>query len=117
MQLLNLFRAHVMHSTTAALKLAQKEVINGSGHKHLDFATKLINVKNENAHCKLIYRAASGETRLSSLFNDSYDKLTQKIEKYNAYTEILSRMEFVAHIQYARSVYQENQVLRNETYC
>lgn len=98
MQLLTYFRAHVMHSTKAALELARKEVLNGQGHQHLDFAKNLIQVKNEKAHCQLIHSAVSSENQ--------YIKLSEKIEKYTHGMGIITRMEFISNLQ----------LIRGETY-
>lgn len=96
MQLINYFQAHIMHSTTAALKLARKEVLSGNSHQHLDFAKNLIQVKNEKAHCQLVHSAASSK-------NNKFIKLSEKIEKYTHNMEIIARMEFISSLQIIRS--------------
>lgn len=48
MQIVNYFRAKVLHSSNAALSLAMKN------NKYISFAEKIISVKNDNAHCALI---------------------------------------------------------------
>ncbi|MEQ5075877.1 hypothetical protein ABN197_18275 [Providencia alcalifaciens] len=95
MQILNLLKAHIFHSTESALILARKEVVHGHGHKHLDFASKLISAKNESAHIKLISSAIKSENK--------YQTLCTKIEKYNHQEIILQRMQFISSLQFARS--------------
>lgn len=48
MQIVNYFRAKYLHSSNAAFSLAIKN------NKYISFAEKIISVKNENMHCKLI---------------------------------------------------------------
>lgn len=97
MQILNFLKAHLLHSTESALKLARKEVVHGHGHghKHLDFANKLITAKNESAHLKLISSAIKSESK--------YQILCTKIEKYNHQEIILQRMQFISSLQFVRS--------------
>lgn len=95
MQILNLIKAHIFHSTNSALALARKEVIHGHGHKHLDFASKLITAKNESAHTKLI--------TLSTKSEHKYRMVCEKIEKYNHQEIILQRLSFIESLQFVRS--------------
>ncbi|MCX8963519.1 hypothetical protein EHW66_00370 [Erwinia psidii] len=48
MQIINHFRAKVLHSSSAAFSLAMKN------NKYISFAEKIISVKNENMHRNLI---------------------------------------------------------------
>ena len=95
MQILNLLKAHIFHSTEAALKLARKEVLHGHEHKHLDFACKLITAKNEAAHIKLISSATKSENK--------YQALCAKIEKYKHQEIIVQQMQFISSLQFVRS--------------
>ncbi|HEF8786677.1 TPA: hypothetical protein QH450_003645 [Providencia alcalifaciens] len=95
MQILNFLKAHICHSTESALKLARKEIIHGHGHKHLDFAQKLIIAKNESAHTKLIILATKSEHK--------YQILCEKIDKYHHQEIILERLKFIECLQYIRS--------------
>ncbi len=95
MQILNLIKAHIFHSTNSALALARKEVIHGHRHKHLDFASKLITAKNESAHLELISSAIKSESK--------YQILCTKIKKYNHQEIILQRMQFISSLQFVRS--------------
>ncbi|CAG9435619.1 hypothetical protein [Providencia alcalifaciens] len=94
MQLLTLFKAHICHSTNAALDLARKEVVHEKGNKHLDFASKLITAKNESAHLSLI--------KLATKSKHKYRVQCEKIEKYNNQEQFLEKLKFLNKLQYIR---------------
>lgn len=67
LQAVDLFRAEVFNSSRSAFDLA---VYNS---KYVDFSTKIISIKNENAHCQLINLTCS---------NKEYLTMKNKIAKY-----------------------------------
>lgn len=67
LQAVDLFRAEVFNSSRSAFDLA---VYNS---KYVDFSTKIISVKNENAHCQLINLSCSDK---------AYFAMRNKIAKY-----------------------------------
>lgn len=67
MQAIDLFRAEVFNSSRSVFDLA---VYNS---KYVDFSTKIISVKNENAHCQLISLSCSDKPDLA---------MKNKIAKY-----------------------------------
>ncbi|HHR6225330.1 hypothetical protein [Providencia alcalifaciens] len=94
MQLLTVFKAHICHSTSAALNLARKEVVYEKGNKHLDFASKLITAKNESAHSTLIKLAIKSKHK--------YRVQCEKIEKYNNQEQFLEKLKFLNSLQHIR---------------
>lgn len=78
MQIVNYFRAKVLHSSNAALSLAIKN------NKHISFAEKIISVKNDNAHCYLI-------NTHSSLLKEVLTM--NKILKYENSLKIISKIK------------------------
>lgn len=77
MQAVDFFRASVLNSSSSAFYLAV------DNNKYIGFARKVISVKNENAHCRLI-----------SLHNDYREcvKVEKKIEKYEALLYMLENV-------------------------
>ncbi|CNF37846.1 hypothetical protein [Yersinia kristensenii] len=76
MQIVNYFRAKVLHSSNAAFSLAMKN------NKYISFAGKIISVKNEKVHCVLINTHSS--LREEVLTKDKilkYEHLLENISK------------------------------------
>lgn len=78
MQIVNYFRAKVLHSANAAFSLAMQN------NKYISFAEKIISVKNENVHCDLI-------NTHSSLRKEFLTK--SKIIKYEHLLESISKIK------------------------
>ena len=81
MQVVNLFRASVFNSSSSAFILATYNT------KYMDFSTKIINVKNENAHCLLINLSYSNKASLA---------IEHKIEKYKALLYMLENISGIS---------------------
>lgn len=77
MQIVNHFRAKILHSSNAAFSLAMKN------NKYLSFAEKIISAKNENAHCNLI--KTHSDQKKEILINS-------KVFKYQNFLECFSKI-------------------------
>lgn len=77
LQTVSFFRASVLNSSYSAFKLVR------ASHKNIDFATRVISAKNENAHVRLV--------KLSYNSTDYCDTLL-KIKKYDSY---LNKIDFI----------------------
>lgn len=82
LNIINYFRAAVMKSSLSAFELAFTNSDN------INFARKIISVKSENAHCRLI-----------NLHSDKskYLQLEQKINQYNFFLNIIDSIESLGH--------------------
>ena len=82
MQIVNNFRAKVLHSSNAAFSLAMKN------NKYIPFAEKIISVKNENAHFALSNTHSSPRKEVLT---------TQKILKYEDLLNSISKIKSRAY--------------------
>ena len=77
MQAVDLFRASVFNSSFSAFYLAVEN------SKYMDFSCKLIRVKNENAHCRLMNSHHSSR---------AYSAMEKKVEKYQTLLYMLENV-------------------------
>lgn len=78
MQIVNYFRAKVLHSSNAAFSLAMKN------DKYISFAEKIISVKNEKSHCAFINTHSSLRKEVLTM---------NKIVKYENFLKNISKIE------------------------
>jgi len=78
MQIVNYFRAKVLHSSNAAFSLAMKN------DKYISFAKNIISIKNENAYCDLINTHSSKRKEVLTMI---------KISKHENLLKTLSKIE------------------------
>lgn len=80
MNVINCFRARVMNSSLSAFSLALAD------SDKVNFARKIITVKNQNAHCRLINLHSNAS---------EYHGMEQKINQYTFFLNILDSIESV----------------------